>query len=133
MGSVYRQWRRQVNLAFKDDGLSDATRAPLLALYDHGEPMRQKDLADALHLESSSLARVLAYLREAQLVDWQHDPQDKRSKRIALTPLGLSTATSILARSLDIERTLLEGLTPEEFATTQQVLQKISQRFQTMG
>lgn len=133
VGSVYRQWRRQIDMAFKDEGLSDATRSPLIALYDHGEPMRQKDLAHALYLDTSSLVRVLAYLRKSGLVDWQQDPQDRRGKLIALTPQGHATVTSILAKSLDIERTILADLTPEEFAATQRALQKISQRFQSMG
>src|SRR3546814_6052315 len=60
LGSIYRQWRRQVDLSFKNLGLSDATRMPLLVLYVHDEPLRQKDLADALFLDTSSLVRVLA-------------------------------------------------------------------------
>ncbi len=133
VGSVFRQWRRQVDIAFRDEGLSDATRSPLITLYDHGEPMRQKDLAQALYLDTSSLVRVLAYLRKSGLVDWQQDPQDGRGKLITLTPQGHATAASILARSLDIERTILADLTPEELAITQRALKKISLRFQAMG
>ncbi|MCD2513416.1 MarR family winged helix-turn-helix transcriptional regulator [Comamonas endophytica] len=129
VASVYRQWRRQVDLSFKDLGLSDATRTPLLALYERGGPMRQKDLADALYLDSSSLVRVLAQLRQAQLVDWDCDPADRRTKCIALTDKGHETAGLILAKSLEIERTLLAGLSSEEQQVTRAVLQKISQRF----
>ena len=32
IGSVYRQWRRQVDLSFKDQGLTDATRMPLVVI-----------------------------------------------------------------------------------------------------
>lgn len=129
LGSVYRQWRRQVDLSFKDLGLSDATRAPLLVLHMHGQPLRQKDLADALYLDSSSLVRVLAQLRSAQLVDWTCDPADRRTKCIALTPTGRETAALILAKSLEIEQALLADLPAQELATTRVVLQKISQRF----
>lgn len=55
LGSVYRQWRRRVDLSFKDLGLSDATRMPLLALYVQEQPLRQKELADALSLDTFSL------------------------------------------------------------------------------
>lgn len=126
---VYRQWRRQVDLSFRDLGLSDATRTPLLVLHEQGGPLRQKDLADALYLDSSSLVRVLAQLRQAQLVDWACDPADRRTKCIALTPKGRDTAQLILAKSLEIEHALLAELSPDELQVTRAVLQKISQRF----
>jgi MarR family transcriptional regulator for hemolysin len=133
VGRVYRQWRRQVDLSFKALGLSDATRLPLIELYVRGEPLRQKDLADALLLDTSSLVRVLAYLREADLIDWTVDAADRRSKRIALTPAGHRTAALILARSLEIERTILADLSPEELEITRRSLQKISRRFDDLG
>lgn len=133
LGSVFRQWRRQVDLSFKDLGLSDATRMPLLVLYVQAEPLRQKDLADALYLDTSSLVRVLAQLRDAQLVDWASDPADRRTKCIALTPAGREAAALILAKSLEIEQTILADLSAHELEVTRQVLEKISRRFDPLG
>lgn len=132
LGGVFRQWRRQVDLAFKDMGVSDATRMPLLVLYVQEQPLRQKDLADALHLDTSSLVRVLAQLREAQLVDWAADPADRRTKCITLTPAGRELAGRILAKSLEIERTILSDLSAQELAITRRTLEKIAQRFDTL-
>lgn len=129
LGSVYRQWRRQVDLSFKELGLSDATRLPLLVLSAQTAPMRQKDLADALYLDPSSLVRVLAQLRAAHMVDWASDPADKRTKCIALTPAGRQTAALILAKSMEIEQTILSDLSKEEQEVTRRSLEKISQRF----
>ncbi|WP_353151914.1 MarR family transcriptional regulator [Pollutimonas bauzanensis] len=133
LGSVYRQWRRQVDLNFKDLGLSDATRMPLLVLYVQEEPLRQKDLADALYLDTSSLVRVLAQLRKAQLVDWSSDPADRRTKCIVLTPAGRETAAVILAKSMEIEQTILADLSPHEQEVTRRALVKISRRFDALG
>lgn len=133
LGRVYRQWRREIDLNFKALGLSDATRMPLLELYVRGEPLRQKDLADALHLDTSSLVRVLAQLRSAELIDWSSDPTDRRSKRIALTASGRQTAAQILTRSLEIEQTILADLTPQALDITRQSLQKISRRFDALS
>ncbi|NYT79270.1 winged helix DNA-binding protein [Alcaligenaceae bacterium] len=129
LGSVYRQWRRQIDFAFKDLGLSDATRMPLLILYVQGEALRQKDLADALYLDTSSLVRVLAHLRKAQLVDWASDPADRRTKCIALTPSGRETAKLILAKSMEIERAVLDGHSLQDLETTYRVLGTISRQF----
>ena len=133
LGAVYRQWRRQVDLGIHDLGLSDASRMPLLILYAHPGPMRQKDLAAALHLDTSSLVRPLSGLRRAGLVDWACADQDRRTKCIALTPAGRDTATRILQLSLTIEATLLSDLTPDELRITRHALEKISQRFNRMG
>lgn len=133
LGSVYRQWRRQVDLSFKDLGLSDATRMPLLVLYVQGEPLRQKDLADALYLDTSSLVRVLAQLRKVKLVDWASDPADRRTKCIGLTPAGREAAALILPKSMEIEQTILADLSPHELDVTRLVLEKISRRFDALG
>lgn len=133
IGSVYRQWRRQVDLSFKDLGLSDATRMPLLVLKVQAGPMRQKDLAEALFLDTSSLVRVLTQLRDAQLVDWCSDPADRRTKQIALTAEGQRVASLILSKSLEIEQAILAPLTPQELAITRTALHKISQQFEALG
>lgn len=132
IGSVYRQWRRQVDLSFKDLGLSDASRMPLLVLHVQDAPMRQKDLAEALYLDTSSLVRILDKLRAARLVDWACDPADRRTKCIALTDAGRHAASLILARSMQIEQAILADLAPEELEVTRRALEKISRRFDAL-
>lgn len=129
IGSVYRQWRRQVDLSFKDLGLSDATRMPLLVLYTQGQAMLQKDLAQALSLDTSSLVRVLAQLRDAKWVQWSCNPEDRRTKCIALTPEGEAMAAQILQKSMEIEQAILVGLSEQELAITRASLQKIAHSF----
>ncbi len=129
IGSVYRQWRKKVDESFKDQGLTDATRMPLVVLYTQEQPMLQKDLAQALSLESSSLVRVLEQLRRAEYVQWDCDPSDRRTKRIALTEQGEHMAAQILRKSLEIEAAILAGLTADELAVTRGALHKIAQRF----
>lgn len=129
VAGIYRKWRRQADLGFRDLGLSDATRTPLLALYTHAGSMRQKELAEALSLDTSSLVRVLSQLRARQLVSWDCDPADRRTKCIGLTDEGRRIAALIVRRSLEIERTLLADLDERELAITRGALQKISQRF----
>lgn len=133
LGKVYRQWRRQVDLAFRDLGLSDATRMPLLALYERNEAVRQKDLADTLYLESSSLVRVLAQLREAQLVSWDCDPADRRTKCIVLTPAGREVAELILAKSIAIEQAIMADVPPAELELTRRTLEEFARRFDEMN
>ncbi len=132
IGSVYRQWRKKVDESFKAQGLSDATRMPLLILYAQGEAMLQKDLAHALSLDTSSLVRVLAQLRDANLVQWASNPADRRTKCIALTPSGEKTAALILQKSLEIEQAILADLTDTELSVTRATLQKIACSFERL-
>lgn len=132
IGSVYRQWRRQVDLSFRDLDLSDASRMPLLVLHVQDAPMRQKDLAEALYLDTSSLVRILNKLRAARLVDWACDPADRRTKCIVLTAAGRHAASLILARSMQIEQAILADLAPEELEVTRKALEKISRRFDAL-
>lgn len=132
IGSVYRQWRKKVDDTFKAQGLTDATRMPLVVLLTHGQAMRQKDLAHSLSLDTSSLVRVLTQLRNAQLVQWRIDPADRRAKCIELTVQGRQVAADILQTSLNIEQAILADLTPQELELTRRALHKITQTFERM-
>ena len=132
IGSVYRQWRKKVDESFKGQGLTDATRMPLVVLFTQGEAMLQKDLAQSLSLDSSSLVRVLAQLRDMQLVQWDSDPLDRRTKRIALTAQGREIASQILQKSLQIEQAILADLSPQELEVTRAALHKIALSFERM-
>lgn len=129
IAGIYRQWRRQVDISFKELDLSDATRMPLLALYEQGAPMRQKELAQSLGLDTSSLVRVLDQLRERELLDWECDPTDRRTKCIALTVRGHKVTGLILEKSRDIEHTILADLSPQELTVLHTALAKIARRF----
>ena len=130
VGAVYRKWRRSVDQHFKEMGLTDATRAPLLALYESRVPaVRQKDLAESLSLEKSSLVRILSQLREMGLVEWETAEEDRRAKSIRLTLQGRRLAARIVAKSMEIEASMLDGLTADELRITRHALEKIARRF----
>lgn len=126
LGSVFRRWRRYVDNEFRELGFTDATRSPLIGLYDHEGSMRQCDLADYLGLEPSALVRVIALLEKRQLVSCVPDPADKRSKQISLTPAGREWAERIIAKSHEAERRFLASVTADEIAVARKVLTAIS-------
>lgn len=129
IGAVYRRWRRAVDQSFRELGLTDATRAPLMALYESdAAALRQKELAEILALDKSSLVRVLSQLREMGLVEWETDESDRRAKSIRLTAAGQTMAERMVAKSLEIEAQILHTLTPAELRTTREALEKIARR-----
>ena len=129
IGAVYRRWRRAVDQSFRELGLTDASRAPLVALYESSAPsMRQGELAEMLALDKSSLVRVLSQLREMGLVEWEADEADRRAKSIRLTTKGRAMARRMLGKSLEIEAQILEALSADELRTTRTALEKIARR-----
>lgn len=132
IGNIYRQWRRQVDLSLKELELTEATRSPLLMLKRIGLPVKQKDLAQMLYLDPSSLVRVLDQLREMALVDWQTHSADRRTKYIALTPKGHIWAEKLLSKSMETEKQVLLGIPQEELKNMQNTLEKISRNLHRM-
>lgn len=123
-----RQWRRAVDARLQAFGLTEATWLPLLRLAQAGKPMRQKDLAATLTLDTSSMVRILANLDAAGLIAQRPDAEDRRAKAISITPAGLALVRQVESVSEDVEREVLEGAPAEDIATTRRVLAQICRR-----
>jgi MarR family transcriptional regulator for hemolysin len=123
---IFRLWRRQVELSLEDLDLTDATRMPLIVLFDHGRAMQQKEIAAAMAVDTSSLVRVLKLLSEKGLIACGADPLDGRAKAIALTPVGEDYAKGLIQRSLAIENAALAIYSPQERAQLRELLNRLS-------
>src|ERR1700722_6364840 len=74
-----RRWRRAVDGRLQPFGLTEATWLPLLRVARAPAPLRQKDLAASLSLDSSSVVGLLDALEEAGFVERRED-SDRRAK-----------------------------------------------------
>ncbi|MFC7551776.1 MarR family winged helix-turn-helix transcriptional regulator [Pseudoroseomonas wenyumeiae] len=102
-----RLWRQAVDAGIRRDAFPDAGWRPLVYLYRASEPLRQKDLAALIGIEGPSLVRLLDSLVASGLVLRAEDPEDRRARRLALTPSGLTTAKRIEVRLAEVEAELL--------------------------
>jgi MarR family transcriptional regulator for hemolysin len=127
VGAVYRKWRRHIDNEFRALGFSDATRSPLIGLYDHDGAMRQRDLAHHLGLEPSALVRVIGLLEARGLVTCESDESDRRSKLISLTASGRQWAEFILTKSYEIEVQILSVVAADDLAVMRRGFQAISE------
>ncbi|WP_144293547.1 MarR family winged helix-turn-helix transcriptional regulator [Rhodoligotrophos appendicifer] len=123
-----RQWRRSVDRRLHPFGLTEATWLPLLKLSRAAAPLRQKDLASALCLDSSSVVRLLDSLEAAGLVIRQEEDGDRRAKVIMLTEQGRSTVDQVEAVAREVRDEALLGLSDADVVTALHVLDHVHSR-----
>jgi MarR family transcriptional regulator for hemolysin len=124
LGQTSRRWRRAVGRAVQPYGLTEATWLPLVYVARGREPMCQKDLAEAIGIESSSLVRLIDALDRAGLIERQTD-KDRRARIISLTPRGRALVEQVETTTVAIRQRLLAGITDAELATMLSVLERI--------
>lgn len=125
IGLAGRQWRRAVDLRLQSFDLTEATWMPLVQLARADGPMRQKDLAAALSLDSSSVVRVLRNLETAGLIARDENEADRRAKAIVITRAGRKRAQQVVRVSKQLEQDLLAGVAPADLAAARRVLAHI--------
>ncbi|SME90861.1 MarR family transcriptional regulator, transcriptional regulator for hemolysin [Tistlia consotensis] len=120
-----RQWRRSVDQGLRPYGLTEATWLPLLRVSRSPKPMRQKELAASLSLDSSAVVRLLDCLEKAGLLERREDDTDRRAKTIVLTPDGQATVAQVEAVARQVREAALAELSDAEIETTFRVLEHI--------
>jgi len=113
-----RIYRREVNRALAEHGLSDAKALPVLQIARAGGGMRQGVLAEELGVEGPSLVRILDQLCAANLVERRDDPNDRRAKTLHLTDEGQALAVVVENAVQGVRTRVLAGVSDVNLATT---------------
>jgi MarR family transcriptional regulator for hemolysin len=124
LGYTARQWRRAVNERLLPFGLTDATWLPLLHVARGRAPMRQKDLAESIGIESSTLVRLIDALDQAGLIE-RRTEDDRRARTLRLTPRGRELVEHVDAATAEVRRQILAGISDEDLAITLRVIERI--------
>ena len=95
MAKLSRLWRRAIDAELQPMGLTEATWLPLLHIGRAKETLRQKDLAQTLGLDNSSVVRILRSLEAADYVERQEGGSDRRAKTLTLTPAGKAIVVKV--------------------------------------
>jgi len=119
-----RQWRRAINRRLQPLGLTEATWLPLLHVFRSNVPMRQKDLAASLALDTSSVVRLIDELERGGLVQ-RREGDDRRVKVIHVTPAGQAMAQRIEAEVQAMRAATLSGISKNELRTACKVLEGV--------
>lgn len=127
LGLLARHWRHQVDNAVKVLDLTEATWRPLLHLDHLGDAVRQKDLAESLGIDGSSLVRLLDMLEERGLLR-REDGRDRRCKLVTLTPAGRELTERTRAIVTALEEEMLSDLDDFEMAALTRLMDRIDRR-----
>jgi MarR family transcriptional regulator for hemolysin len=86
----------------------------VLARLDRFEGLKQTELAEMLDLQPITLTRLLDGLAENGLIERRPDPDDRRAKRLFLTPAARPLLERLTDLGEDLMATALAGLDPTE-------------------
>src|SRR6202045_1536253 len=115
LNDVARLLRTYADYRAAQFGMTRAQWAVLVRL-DRAEGLNQSELAEMLDLQPISLTRLLDGLAESGLIERRPDPDDRRAKRLFLTPAARPLLERLTELGEDLMATALAGLEPSEIA-----------------
>lgn len=74
----------------------DMSIAQVRALYALREPLSMRELAERLYVDPSNLTALVDRLEDLGLVERQADAEDRRVKRLVITPKGVHLSAEII-------------------------------------
>ncbi len=107
-------WRSILDRRLAPLGLTQTRWVTLYHLWKLGEGNPQCDLARAIGVEAPSLVRTLGQLEEQGLVERRACDNDRRSKRIYLTPAAMPLLEQIDSVVLAARQEMLAGLSEQD-------------------
>lgn len=106
-------WRSILDRRLAPLGLTQTRWVTLYHLWRLGEGHPQCDLARAIGVEAPSLVRTLGQLEEQGLIERRACDNDRRSKRIYLTPAAMPLLEQIDSVAQLARKEMFAGLTEE--------------------
>jgi MarR family transcriptional regulator for hemolysin len=112
INDVSRMIRTYADYKAKEFGITRAQWV-VLARLDRFEGLKQSELADMLDLQPITVTRLLDRLCEAGLIERRSDPDDRRAKRLFLTPAARPLLEQLNDLGEELMGTALAGVSRE--------------------
>lgn len=132
LAMVARQWKRSIDLQFRELGLTQARWGVLLEL-SRNEEVTQTELARLLGIEGATLVRLLDGLEGGGLVERQPCEKDRRAKKLRLTPKASSLIGEMKKIATGNRRQILTDVSEEDLRASTQILNQILARLEIMN
>lgn len=123
-----RLWRRALDQRLAAAGVTDASWAPLIRMDEAGDGLSQKQLAARVGLDGSTLVRLIDRLEAKGQVERRADIDDRRTKRLFLTPAGREAVQVLRGHVQQIEADMLVDLADDQIEAVLNALELIRER-----
>ena len=132
LGAVARLWRVQMNKRLQARGLSVAQWMVLRALAAKGDGTVQRDLAEAIGVEGSTLVGLLDRLSRAGLIERREAVHDRRYKSVHLSEAALARIPEFDEIHRNLRQELFQDIPEQDLATCLGVFEHILARAETL-
>lgn len=122
---VTRRWRKLLDERLKDLGVTQARWTTMVYLQKGGEGLTQRELARLMAIENPTLVRLLDSLEQQGLIERRPCPNDRRARRLHLTPDGTEFMNVLTERAAKLREEMLEGISDEDIEGAVEVFHKI--------
>lgn len=114
IGRLARLWRTELDNRLRPLGLSQARWLLLVHLHEAPDGLMQLDLAERAGVTGATLVRQIDRLEGDGLVERREDPDDRRAKRVRLTPKGERMFGDVDRIAGELRREVLAGFDPRD-------------------
>jgi MarR family transcriptional regulator for hemolysin len=111
ISDVARLLRTYADQRAREFGMTRAQWA-VLARVERSEGLKQCELADTLDLQPITLTRLIDRLCDGGLIERRSDPDDRRAKRLYLTPAARPVLDGLTRLGKDMMAVVLKGIDP---------------------
>lgn len=125
MKAIMKKWRSALDLRLADHGMSEARWFCLLHLGRAGTPLPQVELAEAMGITPPSLVKLLDRLQADGWILRLPEPQDRRAKRVSLTPKAQAMVTVIEDEAQTLRQEMWKGISASDRQVFLRVLQQM--------
>lgn len=126
MHRVVKLHRRETDRLIQPAGVYPG-QPPVLFRLDEEDGLRQRDLADRIHLAPATLTVMLGRMEKSGLVERRPDEHDQRVSRVYLTDKGREALAAVREATRIVEERALEDLLPEERLLMRRILLQMRQ------
>ena len=95
--------------------------------YPGPQGTRPSELATRLRISKQALNYLLGELERLDYLERRADPDDRRSKRVSLTPRGTAAISVIREAVAELETAWAQRLSPPRFAQLRRLLLELNQ------
>lgn len=123
--AAYLSLHRNSDAVFAEFGVT-ADQFVLLATLSKGVALTQRELANRMNSDPSTVRAMLVLLERSGLVERKSHPTDSRARMVSLTPQGKKTFQSLWIAGEPIRNKMVDKLSTTELAQLIALLNRIA-------